>query len=251
MYKIKVFEEEFLFEWENDLILTLINIKKYWEEQKNFIIWNILMQLDYKLKKIIKTSDWLIKILKLLDERKSLLFLSKIGDNLYKIIDNSQNLAEILARFSSNKWYKTQIIYHLRERWLKYLIRNSEDFINTVSWLYWNAENKIFELLEYSFIDKLFSNSKDISKVLYYLTYKNKKLFIEILWYEKIKNTIFHFYDLSSLIKIFPEDIWIEFLEFIWKERILELFEFEKDFYDFLLSLPKSKEKIFLNFLKK
>jgi len=79
----------------------------------------------------------------------------------------------------------------------------------------------------------------------------NKRHLIEeILWYNNIKKKIFTNLDLANICKAMPNNYFEKLLENIWKKRILKLFLFEKDFYNFLLSIPQSKEKIFINFLR-
>lgn len=250
MAKVQILDEEFFVTNENELILLLININRHWWDSKNLIIWNLITELDFELEKIIVSNNWLINILKRLDEKRSLLLLSKITDVLPKIIWNTENLWELLAKFSSNYWYKTQIIKNLRWKWLRYLIRNAKDFQNTVEWLYFNAENEVFKLLEITFIKSLFSNAKEIWDVLYYLTKYNKENFIKILGIENVAIKIFTYKDLIDCCNWMLDKSFIELLRFLWKEKVLDLFHFEKDFHSLLLSLPQSKEKIFIDFLK-
>lgn len=250
MATVKILNEEFKITNENELILLLININRHWWKSKNLIIWNLITELGVDLENIIISNNWLINVLKRLDEKRSLLVLNKISDTLAKVIENSENFWELLAKFSSNTWYKTQIIRNLRWKGLKFLIRNAKDFQNTVEWLYSGAEDEVFKLLEDDFIKSLFSSAKSIWNTYYYLTNKNKEIFTQILWIDNIVSNIFTYEDLSKCCKWMLNKDFIKILEFMWKEKILEKFYFEKDFYEFLLSLPQSKEKVFLEFLK-
>ena len=248
--KVKILNEIFEINNENDLELLLINIYKYWWWEKNIIVWNLLLELVNNIENIIQTYTWFINVLKKLDERRALLFLNILSEKLPIIIENSTNLSEILARFTSYKWYKTKIIRNLRTKWLKYLIKDARDFINTVEWLFGDAENEIFKLLDENFIKKKFSSLKDIWEVYYYLASHNKIRFTDIIWFKNLKNKISNYSDLLELKWMLNSDFSL-LLEYLWRDFILNLFNLEEDFYEFLLALPPSKEKILLWYLKK
>lgn len=250
MKSIKILNEKFKVSNENELILLLIHINKYWWNIKNIIIWNLLMELDQYLEEIVISNNWLIQILKKLDEKRMLLLLVKLSNKLSYIIWSSQNLGLLLAQFSSDKWYKTRIIRNLRERWLRQIIKNADDFRNTIEWLYWDAEDEVFNLLPEKFIKRLFYNVKDITETLYYLNDKNKIRFINIIWLKNIKRYIKSYNDLSYCLRIMPESDLIKLLEILWKTFIVKMFENEDEYFNFLLWIQESREKLFINYFK-
>ncbi len=243
-YKFSILNNIYTVKDENELALIFEILS--WENNISSIIhWNIIMELDENLVKIIVSYKWLLSCLKILDENNSFLFLIKIWDILSKIINKSEQLWEILSRISQEK-NKLRILKQIRSIWLQKIILNSNDLCNVLEWIFDNTEKELLEMLWKEYILNTCKNVKEIYNILHYLNNNNKDFLIELISLKTIKSYIYNMYDLLFMIK------WITIkqakllLKMYSKKEIKWFFKNNEEFNYFLLKLSEQKEKIFL-----
>lgn len=212
------------------------------------IHWNIIMEIDSDLEKIIKTYKWLLKCLKHLNEKNTFLLLVKIWDILSTIITRSWELWELLAKIpeESNKF---RLLSTMRLKWLSKIIKNPHDLWNVLEWLYWDKQKDFLDLLWKEYIKKLFLSTNEIIMTLYYLNDDNKDYLIDLIWFEWVKNKVKtkdNFLVLFNWLSVKKAKLLLRSFS---KEDIVNFFSSESDFYRFMLKLSFDREKIFLKHL--
>lgn len=249
-YSFIIWDKKYTVNSEKELVSLF---KLFYSDSKvsSMIAWNILMEIDNDLEKIITSYQWLLLCLKYLNEKNSFLLLVKLWDVLINLVNDSKDLAEIISRIPDES-NKIRLLSILRVKWLTKILFDARDLWNIFEWLYYEkTQKKFIDLLWKEFIRKLFLSTNEIIMILNYLTDKNKDYLINILSLEWIKNKIKTSNNLLVMFKgLTLKKAW-ELLKMLWKEKILNLFKTEDEFYNFLLRLPYDKERLFLNFLKK
>lgn len=248
-YKFIISEKKYYISNENELSsffkLFSLNSKVSW-----LIHWNILMELDSDLEKIITSYNWLLNCLKYLNEKNSFLLLIKLWDVLSKLINNSKELAEIISRIPEES-NKIKLLKILRIKWLNKILFDARDLWNIFEWLYWKSQKDFIDLLWNHYIKQLFYSTNEIIVTLHYLNNENKDYLMNILWIKWIKNKIKTPDNFLILFKWLTINKAKDLLKIFSKKEIIDLFKYQEEFYNFLLKLPKDKEKIFLNYLNK
>lgn len=212
------------------------------------IHWNVIMELDENLLFLIKTYKWLLRCLKSLDEKNSFLLLIKIGDILGKVIQDSEQLWEILARIPEEE-NKIRILKQIRAIWLKKLISGPRDLSNILEWIYNDSQKKFFEIVGHEYIKNLFTYPKEIYSVLHYLGNENKDILIEIIGKENIIAQIKTWKDLLFILKWVPTEQARQILASFSRGDIKNLFLSDVDFIYFLKKLSERKTRVFLQHL--
>ena len=248
-YSFIIWDKKYLVNSEKELISLF---KLFYSNSKvsSIIHWNILMEIDSDLEKIITTYKWLLGCLKYLNEKNSFLLLIKLWDVLINLVKNSNDLGEIISRIPDES-NKIRLLSILRVKWLTKILFDARDLWNIFEWLYGETQKKFIDLLGKEFIRKIFLSTNEIIIILNYLTDENKDYLINILSLEGIKNKIKTSNNLLIMFKWLTLKKAEELLKMFSKEKILDLFKTEDEFYNFLLRLPYDKEKLFLNFLQK
>lgn len=213
------------------------------------IHWNILMEMDKDLEKIVVSYQWLLKCLKYLNEKNSFLLLVKLGDVLGDFINNSFQLAEILSKIPDES-NKIRLLKVLRTRWLSKIIFDAKDLANIFEWLYNDSQRHFINLLGREFVREIFFSTNEIIMTLYYLNNENKDYLIEILWLGELKYKIKTANNLLVLFQWLTDKNARKFLLRFSKQEILTLFKTQDQWYHFLLRLSKQKEKIFLYYMQ-
>ncbi len=246
-YSFKILGKKYYFRNENELsqIMWILG----WDDSiAELIHWNIIMQLDEDLLKIIKTYKGLLKFLKTLSKKNYMLLLLKIWDNLHNIVWSSKYLWEILARIPEEE-NKIILIKRLRLKWLKLFIRDAHDLKNIFEFVYDKSETELLETLWEDFIKETFTRTNEIIMTLHYLSNTNKEKLINMLWLENVYKKIKTYKDLLVMFKWLTLKQSKELLTFYKKEELVKFFLNDEEFHYFLLRLPHEKEKIFLNYL--
>lgn len=231
---------------ENDLelIFKLFSTSKL----SSIIHWNIIMEVDNDLEKIVTSYRWLLKCLRYLNEKNTSLFLFKIWDLLLNIITKSTQLWNILAKIPEES-NKIKLLSILRTKWLSFLLKDASDLWNILEWLYWDTQRQFLDILWHDLIKKIFLSTNEIIIILYYLNEENKDYLMDIIWLEWVKNKVKtrdNFLVMFKWLSIKKSKI---FLKKFSREEIYHFFSWEEDFYRFMLKLPENKEKLFLNYL--
>lgn len=214
------------------------------------ISWNILMEIDNDLEKIIVSYRWLLNCLKYLNEKNSFLLLVKLWDVLINFINNSIELAEILSRIPDES-NKIKLLNILRLKWLKKIIFDAGDLWNIFQWLYWNSQKEFIDLLWKDFVRQTFLSTNEIIMTLYYLTDENKDYLMSIIWLDWAKNKIKTSNNFLIMFKWLTTKKSKELLKKFSPSELKKFFKNQDEFYKFMLKLPKNKEKLFLNYLLK
>lgn len=246
-YSFKILWKKHNFRNENELsqILSIL----WWDDNiSDLIHWNIIMQLDDKLLKIIKTYKGLLRILKPLSKKNYMLLLLKIWDNLPNIVWKSKYLWEILARIPEET-NKIILIKRLRLKWLRLFIRDAYDLKNLFEFVYDKAETELLDTLWEEFIKETFTRTNEIIITLHYLNTENKDRLIDMLWLQNVYKKIRTYKDLLVMFKWLSLEKSKELLKLYKMEELVKLFINDEEFHYFLLRLPHDKEKIFLNYL--
>lgn len=246
-YSFKILWKKHNFRNENELsqILSIL----WWDDNiSDLIHWNIIMQLDDKLLKIIKTYKGLLRILKPLSKKNYMLLLLKIWDNLPNIVWKSKYLWEILARIPEET-NKIILIKRLRLKWLRLFIRDAYDLKNLFEFVYDKAESELLDTLWEEFIKETFTRTNEIIITLHYLNNENKDRLIDMLWLQNVYKKIRTYKDLLVMFKWLSIEKSKELLKLYKREELVKLFINDEEFHYFLLRLPHDKEKIFLNYL--
>lgn len=246
-YSFKILWKKHNFRNENELsqILSIL----WWDDNiSDLIHWNIIMQLDDKLLKIIKTYKGLLRILKPLSKKNYMLLLLKIWDNLPNIVWKSKYLWEILARIPEET-NKIILIKRLRLKWLRLFIRDAYDLKNLFEFVYDKAETELLDTLWEEFIKETFTRTNEIIITLHYLNNENKDRLIDMLWLQNVYKKIRTYKDLLVMFKWLSLEKSKELLKLYKREELVKLFINDEEFHYFLLRLPHDKEKIFLNYL--
>lgn len=246
-YSFKILGKKYYFRNENELsqIMWILG----WDDSiAELIHWNIIMQLDEELLKIIKTYKGLLKFLKTLSKKNYMLLLLKIWDNLHNIVWSSKYLWEILARIPEEE-NKIILIKRLRLKWLKLFIRDAHDLKNIFEFVYDKSETELLETLWEDFIKETFTRTNEIIMTLHYLSDANKEKLINMLWLENVYKKIKTYKDLLVMFKWLTLKQSKELLKFYKKDELVNFFLNDDEFHYFLLRLPHDKEKIFLNYL--
>lgn len=233
---------------DEDELALIFELLSWDGETSGIIHWNVIMELDENLINIINTYKWLIKSLKLLNERNSFLLLVNIWDSLSKIIQNSEQLWEILARIPEEE-NKIRVIKQLRAVWLKKLIREPKDLCNILEWMYWPSEIELLNIACFDHVKNFFSYPKEIYDVLHYLNNENKDILINYIWMKNILEKIKNRKDLLLILKWVSIEKANEFLSFFSRQELKDLFANNEDFTYFLSKLSDKKEEAFLNHL--
>lgn len=214
------------------------------------IHWNILMELDNDLEKIIVSYKWLLSCLKYLNEKNSFLLLVKLWDVLLYLINNSQELAEILSRIPDES-NKIRLLNILRVKWLSKIIFDAKDLWHIFEWLYGKSQKKFIDLLGKNFVKEIFLSTNEIIMILHYLSDENKDYLMDIIGLKWVKNKIKTSYNFLIMMKGLTLKKSRELLKGYTPREILDLFKTEEEFYYFMLRIPENKEKLLLNFLQK
>lgn len=231
---------------ENDLEL----IFKLFSSSKisSIIHWNIIMEVDSDLEEIITSYKWLLKCLKYLNEKNTFLLLVKIGDILPNIITKSTQLWEILAKIPDES-NKLRVLTRIRTKWLTKILKDARDLWNILEWLYSSKQREFLDLLWKETIKNIFLSTNEIIVILYYLNDENKDYLMDIIWLDWAKIKIKTKDNFLVMFKWLSQKKSKEFLKKFDKKEIIEFFTWEEDFYNFMLKLPKNKERIFLKYL--
>ncbi len=246
-YKFILWEKYFQAKDENELELLFQVFSK--NKKLSWIIhWNIIMEMDNDLEKIITTYKWLLKCLKYLNEKNMFLLVIKISDILPNILHTSEHLGEILAKIP-NEENKLKLLKHLRHKGLSPLIRDAKDLWNILEWIYGNTQRKFLDFLWPDFIKQVFLSTNEIIIILYYLNNENKDYLIDMIGFHGIKNKVKTNENLLLMFQWLTHKKSKEFLKHFTKKEIAEMFKSEADFYHFMLRVPEDKEKIFLHHL--
>lgn len=248
-YEFIISNKKFSINNENDLEV-LFKIFSWNSKTSSVIHWNILMEVDSDLEKIITSYRWLLNCLKYLNEKNSFLFLVKLWDVLINLISNSKELAEIISRIPEES-NKIKLLSILRLKWLTKILYDAKDLWNIFEWLYWKSQRDFINLLWKDIIKKLFFSTNEIIMTLHYLTDENKDYLMDILWLDGVKAKVKTSKDFLVMFKWLTIKKSKILLKKFTKSEILDMFKTEDDFYKFLLRLPRDKEKIFLEFLQK
>lgn len=246
-YNFIIWDKKFTIKNEEELVL-IFEVLSWDINVSSLLHWNVIMELNENLLDIIKTYKWLLKCLKILNEKNSFLLLIKIWDSLNSIIKNSEELWEILARIPNEK-NKLRIIKQIRPSWLKRLITVPKDLSNILEWIYDSSEEELLNILWYEYIQNLFSYPREINYALHYLNNDNKNLLINIIWKKNIVRKIKTSEDLLLIIKWVTKEKANEILKSFSRQEIKNLFLNDSDFVSFIKKLSERKEKIFLNHL--
>ncbi len=246
-YSFSIWNKTYTVKDENELALIFEVLS--WESSMSSILhWNIIMELDEDLMKIITSYKWLLSCLKILDEKNSFLLLIKIGDILVDIVQKSEQLWEILSRISQEE-NKLRILKQIRALWLKKLIFNSKDLCNILECVYNWTEKEVLTMIGNNYIKELFIYPKEIYEVLHYLNNKNKDFFIDSITLDIVKSKIITFEDLLIILKWVTLEKAILLLKMYSKKQIKDLFKNDDEFSYFIHKLSDKKEKIFLEYL--
>lgn len=248
-YKLIFWEKTIFIQDEKDLVL-LFKLFSSNSKESSIIHWNILMEVDENLEQIVKTYKWLLTCLKYLNEKNSFLLLIKLWDILWNLITNSQELAEVLSHIPEES-NKIKLLKILRIKWLSKIIFDAKDLWNIFEWLYWKSQKDFIDLLWIDFIKEVFLQTNEIIMILHYLSNENKDYLMDIIWMDWIKNKIKTSENFLIMFRWLTLKKSKELLKKYKKSEILNLFKTEKQFYKFMLKMPKDKEKIILNFLLK
>lgn len=248
-YSFIISDKKYTVSGENELV-SLFKLFSSNTKVSSLVHWNILMELDSDLEKIIIFYQGLLNCLKYLNEKNSFLLLVKLWDVLINFINDSKELAEILSRIPEES-NKMKLLSILRVKWLTKILFDARDLWNIFEWLYWKSQREFIDLLWKSFIKDLFLWTNEIIMILHYLSNENKDYLMNIIWLDLAKNKIKTSQNLLIMFKWLTLKKALELLKKFDKNEILDLFKSEDEFYNFLLRLPTDKEKIFLNYLKK
>lgn len=248
-YSFIITNKKYIVSKENELA-SLFKLFSSNTKVSSLIHWNILMELDSDLEKIIISYQGLLNCLKYLNEKNSFLLLIKLWDVLINLINNSKELAEILSRIPEES-NKIKLLSILRVKWLTKIIFDARDFWNIFEWLYWKSQREFIDLLWKNFVKNLFLWTNEIIMILHYLNNENKDYLMNIIWLDWAKNKIKTSKDFLIMFKWLTLKKAKELIKKFSKDEIIKLFKTEDEFYNFLLRLPNDKEKIFLNYLKK
>lgn len=248
-YSFIISQKTYTIKDENDLALLF---KLFYSNSKvsSVIHWNILMEIDSDLEKIITSYKWLLMCLKYLNEKNSFLLLVKLWDILINLVNNSEELAEIISRIPDES-NKLRLLSILRVKWLTKILFDARDLWNIFEWLYWKSQREFIDLLWRDLVRNLFLSTNEIIMTLHYLNNENKDYLMDILWLDWVKYKIKTSQNFLVMFKWLTIKKSKELLKKYTKNEILELFKTEDDFYNFMLKLPENKEKIFLNYLQK
>lgn len=246
-YSFIIWDNKYTVKDENELALIFELLS--WNDEVSWMThWNVIMELDENLLNIVKTYKWLIKSLKLLNERNSFLLLVNIWDSLNKIIQNSEQLWEILARIPEEE-NKIRIIKQLRQTGLKKLILEPRDLSNVLEWLYGQSEIELLNIACFDHVKNFFNYPKEIYDVLHYLNNENKDTLINNIWLKTILEKIKSRKDLLLILKWFSMEKASELLSFFSRQEIKDLFTNNWEFTYFLSKLSDRKEDLFLKHL--
>ncbi|MDD5769784.1 MAG: hypothetical protein PHE25_02350 [Candidatus Gracilibacteria bacterium] len=248
-YEFIISNKKFSINNENDLEV-LFKIFSGNSKTSSVIHWNILMEVDSDLEKIITSYRGLLNCLKYLNEKNSFLFLVKLGDVLINLISNSKELAEIISRIPEES-NKIKLLSILRLKGLTKILYDAKDLGNIFEWLYGKSQRDFINLLGKDIIKKLFFSTNEIIMTLHYLTDENKDYLMDILGLDGVKAKVKTSKDFLVMFKGLTIKKSKILLKKFTKSEILDMFKTEDDFYKFLLRLPRDKEKIFLEFLQK
>lgn len=246
-FSFKILGKKYYFKDENELSQIMWIL--WWNDNISWLIhWNIIMQLDSDLIKIIKTYKWLLNLLKVLNKKNYILLLLKIWDAIHNIIWNSKYLWEILARIPEEE-NKIVLIKRLRLKWLKLFIRDAHDLKNIFEFVYGEAESELLEILWEEFIKETFTRTNEIIMTLHYLNDANKDKLIKMLGLNNVFKKIKTYKDLLVMLKWLTIDQAQKLLNLYKKDDLIKFFLNDEEFHYFLLRLPHNKEKMFLNYL--
>lgn len=248
-YNFIISDKKYSIFWENELI-SLFKLFSSNSKVSSVVHWNILMELDSDLESIITSYQGLLNCLKYLNEKNSFLLLVKLWDILINLINNSVELAEILSRIPEES-NKMKLLGILRIKWLTKILFDARDLWNIFEWLYWKSQREFIDLLWKDFVKELFMSTNEIIMTLHYLNNENKDYLMDILGLDWTKNKIKTSSNFLVMFKWLTLKKSRELLKKFEKNEILDLFKTEDEFYNFLLRLPKDKEKLFLDYLKK
>jgi len=248
-YGFVISDKKYFVKNEKDLELIF---KLFFNNSKisSVIAWNILMEIDSDLEKIIVSYKGLLNCLKYLNEKNSFLLLVKIWDILINLIDDSMQLAEILSRIPEES-NKMRLLNILRVKWLTKILFDAWDLWNIVEWLYEKSERDFIDLLWKEFIKKIFLSTNEIIIILHYINDENKDYLMDIIGLDWAKNKIKTNKNLLAMFSWLTIKKAKELLKKYTRKEILDFFKNDDEFYNFLLRLPKEKEQIFLKFLQK
>lgn len=245
-YNFVLSEKTFELQNENDLcmVLKLFSSSPY----ASLIHWNIIMEVEKDLLEIISSYQWLLRCLKFLNEKNTFLLLIQVSDNLSKMITSSQELGEILSKIPDES-NKLRLLKRMRGAFLKQIIHNAWDLGNIFEWLYGDSQIEFIEFLGKDFIQDVFASTNEIIMILHFLTGKNKDYLIDIIQMDRVILKIKTKDNFRIMFGGLSDKKAKEFLKYFSRAQIKSLFSSQQEFYQFLLRLPLSKEKIFLKHL--
>lgn len=248
-YHFVIWEKTYSIHDEKDLEVLL---KLFYAKTSisGIIHWNILMELDSDLEKIVVSYKWLLLCLKYLNEKNSFLLLIKLGDVLNSLIKNSQELAEILSRIPDES-NKIRLLHILRLKGLSKIIFDAKDLGNIFEWLYGKSQRDFIDLLGKDYVKEIFLSTNEIIMILHYLNDENKDYLMDIIGMGGIKNKIKTSQNFLVMLKWLTLKKSRELFKKYTPSEILELFKTQEEWEYFMLRLPSNKEKILLNFLQK
>lgn len=231
---------------ENDLelIFKLFSTSKL----SSIIHWNIIMEVDNDLEKIVTSYRWLLKCLKYLNEKNTFLLLVKMWDVLTKIITKSTQAWNILSKIPEES-SKIRLLKTMRLKWLLNILKDAGDLWNIIQWLYWDTQREFLDYLWNDIIKQIFLSTNEIIIILYYLTDENKDYLMDIIWFDWVKNKVKTKDNLLVMFKWLSIKKAKVFLSKFSKQEIVNMFHSEEEFYKFMLKVPLNKEKIFLKYL--
>lgn len=245
-YSFILSEKTYSIKDENDLelIFRLFSSSKI----SSMIHWNIIMEVDSDLEKIITTYKWLLKCIKYLNEKNAYLLMVKVSDILPNIIKKSTQLWELLAKIPWEE-NKLRLLSRLRNKWLTKILKTANDLWNIFEWFYWDKQKECIDLIWKDLIREIFLWTNEIVMILNYLNGDNKDYLIDIIWFDGIKNKVKtkeNFLVMFNWLSIKKSKLLLKKFE---RKEIVNFFSWDEDFYRFMLKLSSEKEKIFLKYL--
>ena len=206
--------------------------------------------MDQDLTKIFKSYNWLLKCIKYLNEKNIFLLLLKIDSVLPSLIKKSKNLWEILSKIPEDS-NKIRLLKSLRLWYLKNIIKNAKDLWNIFEWLYWKSQWEFIRFLGDDFIKEVFWSTNEIIMILQYLNDENKDKITDILWIKNMKTKVKTANNFLTMFWWLSDNKAKDFINLFSKIEIKNYFKNDEEFYNFMLRLSNSKEKIFLKHILK
>ncbi len=182
----------------------------------------VLEQLRPHLNKIVRTSQDLYALLKVLTLDDKIFLIDSLGSKIVNIIGAPGHLRDILATLSEHD-AEEKLLQTLGSKGLQTIIHSAEDLSEILQWVYGICDQLVLQLIGEDYLKHLIQTGYELSLVLYTLDLDRQKELIELLGWEKVVLMIKDRRDLAHLLRAMPDEISKKLLKQFTKEQLWQI----------------------------